>query len=165
MDERIVELQDVADQGDELRDKLCTWELLPDGRLFAILNGSRPAKAYTGGLDVNGEWQDGLWEIDGGGFCASGQEPSRAEAIDRARSVHLALVRPRPGTLEGWTLGRDEGKKALAWCEEHDKKHSGGHAAIGGRYTFSFTPTTLGTVAKVTCACGENIDLTNYEEW
>ena len=24
---------------------------------------------------------------------------------------------------------------------------------------------TTGAVAKVTCACGESVDLTNYEEW
>lgn len=34
--------------------------------------------------------------------------------------------------------------------------------AIGGRLTYSFTPTGLGTVVKVKCACGEEIDLTDY---
>lgn len=37
--------------------------------------------------------------------------------------------------------------------------------AIGGRETFYFTPTGLGVIVKVKCACGEELDLTNYEEW
>lgn len=34
--------------------------------------------------------------------------------------------------------------------------------AIGGRLTFSFTPTSLGCISKVKCVCGEEIDTTNY---
>ena len=37
--------------------------------------------------------------------------------------------------------------------------------AIGGKITFSFTPTDLGTVVKVKCACGFEVDLTDYEDW
>lgn len=37
--------------------------------------------------------------------------------------------------------------------------------AIGGQYTYSFTNTTIGTVAKVRCACGAEIDLSDYENW
>ena len=64
-----------------------------------------------------------------------------------------------------FALDEAEGKRASAWCDEHDKKHPRGDGAIGGRYTYLFAPTTLGTVAKMTCACGESVDLTNYEEW
>lgn len=37
--------------------------------------------------------------------------------------------------------------------------------SIGGKYTYSFTPTTLGTVDKITCACGKSCDVSNYELW
>ena len=40
--------------------------------------------------------------------------------------------------------------------------------AIGGAVTYSFTPTSLGTVVKATVEYGPDIytlDLTNYEEW
>jgi hypothetical protein len=37
--------------------------------------------------------------------------------------------------------------------------------AIGGRETFSFTPTGIGTVIHATCACGADVNLTNYEVW
>lgn len=37
--------------------------------------------------------------------------------------------------------------------------------AIGGRLTYCFTPTSLGTIASVKCACGEEITLTDFSEW
>ena len=39
------------------------------------------------------------------------------------------------------------------------------HGAIGGALTYSFTPTTLGVVVKLTCACGAEIDVSDYEGW
>lgn len=60
--------------------------------------------------------------------------------------------------------------KLDAFLKAHDKKcpfanpHRQG--AIGGRLTYSFTPTSLGVVAKVQCACGQgDIDLSDYESW
>lgn len=51
-----------------------------------------------------------------------------------------------------------------SWIAEHDKKHIGAKpTAIGGRYTYSFTPTTLGTAIKVKCSCGDSIDPTVYD--
>ena len=53
------------------------------------------------------------------------------------------------------------------WVEEHDKEcvfadpMSGG--AIGGRFTYSFTPTSLGLVTKITCACGVTKDVSEYD--
>ena len=37
--------------------------------------------------------------------------------------------------------------------------------AIGGRMTYSFTNTSLGQLCKAKCACGQEVDLTNYENW
>ncbi len=38
--------------------------------------------------------------------------------------------------------------------------------AIGGRYTYSFTPNSLGTVIKVTDSMTKKeIDLSDYENW
>jgi len=56
------------------------------------------------------------------------------------------------------------------WIIEHDrvcrlaKRENQG--AVGGRFTYSFTPTSLGVVKKVTCACSEGeCDLSDYESW
>jgi len=37
--------------------------------------------------------------------------------------------------------------------------------AIGGRLTFSFTPTGLGTAIKVQCVCGDEKDCTDIDCW
>ena len=37
--------------------------------------------------------------------------------------------------------------------------------AIGGRFGYRFIPTSLGTIVKVQCACGEERDVTDYDEW
>ncbi len=55
------------------------------------------------------------------------------------------------------------------WIEEHDKTCP--HAdpmkqgAIGGRLTYTFTPTSLGVITIVKCACGEEINLTDTDSW
>jgi hypothetical protein len=37
--------------------------------------------------------------------------------------------------------------------------------AIGGELTYSFTPTSLGTIIKVKHSSGAELDLTFYESW
>ena len=61
--------------------------------------------------------------------------------------------------LEQWQL--DAIRK---WQIEHEcrVKHVG---AAGGRFTWEFTPTGLGTSEKVKCFCGASIDVTDFESW
>lgn len=64
-----------------------------------------------------------------------------------------------------FNLDINELSKLEQWDNDHKcelKEYSG---AIGGRLTFSFTPTGLGVVTKVKCGCGEEIDLTEYNDW
>ena len=37
--------------------------------------------------------------------------------------------------------------------------------AIGGAETYCFTPTSIGVIVEVKCACGCEIDLTDYSQW
>ena len=37
------------------------------------------------------------------------------------------------------------------------------YSAIGGRLTYQFTYTNMGRITKVLCACGADIDLTEYD--
>lgn len=57
--------------------------------------------------------------------------------------------------------------KYREWRREHDKtcKNKYGVGAIGGRTTFCFTPTGLGNIVVVKCACGEEINLTDVSDW
>ena len=58
----------------------------------------------------------------------------------------------------------DDAEKVRHWIKNH-KCSIYDQGTIGGRISYSFTPTGLGPISKVICACGEELDLTNYEEW
>ena len=63
----------------------------------------------------------------------------------------------------------------MVQAKEFEKNHecsvprdSFGHkmfGAIGGGLTYSFTPTSLGVLESVHCACGAKCDLTNTDDW
>lgn len=57
----------------------------------------------------------------------------------------------------------------VIWETEHNKvcKYADPmkQGEIGGRFTFSFAPTTIGTVFRVECTCSEKIDLSDYSDW
>ncbi len=60
-------------------------------------------------------------------------------------------------------------KSYLEWDREHKKVcklyNNETQPAIGGRLTFSFTPTSLGPAVSVECACGEKHNCTDYDFW
>lgn len=68
--------------------------------------------------------------------------------------------------MRTFTIDDEEEKKIEEWLKTHDGvcRHAGGKntGAIGGRLTFSFTHTSIGTVLKVQCACGVDLDATDY---
>lgn len=81
-----------------------------------------------------------------------------------ASKMVLSIVAIRP---HQYALEDDELAKLNAWdhqCKWHGTpdRYAG---AIGGELTFSFTPTSLGRIAKVRCGCGAEIDLTEYSAW
>ena len=49
-------------------------------------------------------------------------------------------------------------------CKLKDPSKQG---AIGGRFTYQFTPTSMGIITVVKCACGKDLDLdlTDYKSW
>ena len=58
-------------------------------------------------------------------------------------------------------------EQANEWAEMHQsqcrfKKNVG---AIGGSLTWSFTQTGIGEVCKLSCACGEKFDASDYDVW
>lgn len=62
-----------------------------------------------------------------------------------------------------FTLSQSEYDKYIEWKSTREDEYCG---AIGGRYTFSFTFTTLGRTAKVTDNLrNEELDLTDYTTW
>lgn len=62
-----------------------------------------------------------------------------------------------------FSLNENQRLKLKEWINSKKSKYVG---AIGGRITYSFTPTTLGTVVKVYDELTKDeIDLTEYEKW
>ena len=59
-------------------------------------------------------------------------------------------------------LSVEQHKKYDEWRKEKGKVYVG---AIGGAYTFCFTPTGLGDIVEVKCADGTKLDLTDYDLW
>jgi hypothetical protein len=61
-------------------------------------------------------------------------------------------------------LSQNEYYKLIEWLKTKDlSKYTG---AIGGRFTYSFTPTSLGIVIKAMDNLENNeIDLTDYDMW
>jgi len=60
-------------------------------------------------------------------------------------------------------INEEEYKKCKKWLEEHDKtcphKDPLKQGALGGKLTYKFTPTSMGVIIKVKCACGEEVDI------
>ena len=85
---------------------------------------------------------------------------------DELAKMKSKLETARKNLYRGFPISEDEDKKIEDWCNKHDvEKHglntlskklaSGG--CIGGRYSYHFVPTSIGTVGKVICGkCGES---------
>ena len=61
---------------------------------------------------------------------------------------------------------------ALAFMDKHDREKHGKTdevprycGAIGGGYSYVFTPTSLGNSLKIICSCGEECNVTDYDIW
>lgn len=62
-------------------------------------------------------------------------------------------------------LDGNERKKLEKWECYKKCKNKKSEGTIGGRLTYSFTPTGLGVVTIVCCACGNKINLTDFNSW
>lgn len=63
-------------------------------------------------------------------------------------------------------LSGEQRKQVEEWRSLHQQECPityGG--AIGGKYTWQFTPTSLGIVIKIVCACGGSVDVSDYDMW
>lgn len=65
-----------------------------------------------------------------------------------------------------FTLSKEQMTKFNKWRKAKNKKNGEVYVgAIGGAYTFCFTPTGIGTIEKVICADGTELDLTDIDNW
>jgi hypothetical protein len=63
-------------------------------------------------------------------------------------------------------LSPEELKRIKEWDDSHKCKITNKYVgAVGGRLTYSFTPTGMGMITIVKCACGKKLDLTDCSSW
>lgn len=59
-------------------------------------------------------------------------------------------------------LTKEQEKKANKWMKEKLKSPSFPRAAIGGAFTYEFTPTGIEDFISIRCVDGDRLDLTEY---
>lgn len=65
--------------------------------------------------------------------------------------------------MNTFKLSNEQIVKVNEWMSKHVAQYTG---AIGGRYTYSFCPTTLGVLVKITdSVTNEILDVTEYDGW
>ncbi len=68
-----------------------------------------------------------------------------------------------------FSLTEEEMEKFRVWYANHGKTcqltKRENQGAAGGAVTYAFTPTGLGEVCEIICACGEKINVTDYDSW
>ena len=63
--------------------------------------------------------------------------------------------------LNGFPITEDELKAINEWKEKHEAEvHNGSSyaGAIGGRYSYHFVPTSIGTSGTIRCSCGAEFE-------
>ena len=63
-----------------------------------------------------------------------------------------------------FTITEEDENKIKEWDNNH-KCTLDSVGAIGGRLKYCFTPTGLGVIKTVKCACGEMLDYSDYDSW
>jgi len=69
------------------------------------------------------------------------------------------LERIRKDYFRGFPITEDEGIAINKWIKAHCKeKHNGiiSGGAIGGSFTYSFIPTSIGVIGEIQCSCGDS---------
>lgn len=55
----------------------------------------------------------------------------------------------------GFPVSEEERKAIREWQNKHEENHKGGHGCCGGKYTYEFIPTSIGTIGTIKCSCGK----------
>jgi hypothetical protein len=63
-----------------------------------------------------------------------------------------------------FALTADQQEETKKWMTGHDCPIDY-EGAIGGKFTYLFTPTGIGVIERVSCSCGSVLDLTEYDKW
>lgn len=71
----------------------------------------------------------------------------------------------KKGCRNGFLISEEENKKIDLWVKQHEIDHPGGHGCSGGKYSYIFVPTGIGTFGKIRCTCGKEFSFQNGEDF
>ena len=84
----------------------------------------------------------------------------------------LLPIRKKGKSMITFSPSQKEQDDAVAFMDKHDReKHKKTDdeprycGAIGGGWSWRFTPTSLGDAVSVHCSCGEHLNVTDYDSW
>lgn len=106
-------------------------------------------------------------------------EQERADAVQKVKDFNkdeeivklkkqLEEKRERDKNTFVFTVDADRVAKIREWKAQHEKEKHGGSGyagAIGGRYTYEFTPTSIGEFGRIRCSCGDHFDFDDGSDW
>ena len=68
--------------------------------------------------------------------------------------------------VQHFGIYKEQLETCRAWIADHDAaKHTTKYGVMPVAYTWSFTETALGTRITLKCSCGEEIDVSDYDQW
>lgn len=96
-------------------------------------------------------------------WISSLQEENKKLREEHYKNEELQQMKERVEKAEkdlyrGFPITEEEDKRLKEWINNHEKEHSGGHGCCGGKYSYIFLPTSIGTVGTVKCSCGKSFD-------
>lgn len=83
------------------------------------------------------------------------------EQYDKDEEVSILkteILSMKQQTSNAFVLNEKETKAIANWIENHNKEFHNGklhYTGIGGTFSYTFTPTSLGTIGEITCTCGQ----------
>lgn len=89
---------------------------------------------------------------------------------ERIKELEKKLYEKKQRDDNVWTftIEPEQVERIREWKRQHEaEKHNGSQyaGAIGGRYTYEFTPTSIGTFGRIRCGCGEHFDYDDGSDW
>lgn len=95
------------------------------------------------------------------------EEFNKDEEIVRLQK-QIEQNRERAKNTITFSITPEQVEAIRTWKKKHEAESHGGSeyaGAIGGRYTYEFTPTSIGTFGRIRCGCGAKFDFDDGSEW
>ena len=73
------------------------------------------------------------------------------------------IIKLEDKCMAGFSISEEEMTKITSWKVQHEQAHPMCRTAVGGRYTYSFTPTSIGVIGKIECLCGDSFTFRELE--